>query len=327
MVSVDYNTWNDSFAVTASDFQSLDQSLVLVPRNGNSELPENAFMRPAEGSLLIDAGIDINLGYNGAAPDLGCYEAPGEEHLPEPEDTIPAVQPEGTHAIAYVTIPDCPEDKPLLRYLRRNDSLWITETNASDASVDYSAYELIVLGPKPNSSATGYSAIKDLPQPKVLLKPFLLKPTVWNWGSAVNTQDLSVSVSDTAHLLFSGIPVSEGQIQLFSQCNTNAVTAISEWTETGLTTLASPVSQPTYSTVAIKEGFIMIGVSEYSTLYLTDDAKQLIENAILYLLDIQMPTQIENNQSEITNHKYIQDGQLFIQTGDMVYDAFGRRIR
>ena len=327
VVSVDYNTWNDGFAVTASDFQSLDQSLVLVPRNGNSELPENAFMRPAEGSLLIDAGIDINLGYNGAAPDLGCYEAPGEEHLPEPEDTIPAVQPEGTHAIAYVTIPDCPEDKPLLRYLRRNDSLWITETNASDASVDYSAYELIVLGPKPNSSATGYSAIKDLPQPKVLLKPFLLKPTVWNWGSAVNTQDLSVSVSDTAHILFSGIPVSEGQIQLFSQCNTNAVTAISEWTETGLTTLASPVSQPTYSTVAIKEGFIMIGVSEYSTLYLTDDAKQLIENAILYLLDIQMPTQIENNQSEITNHKYIQDGQLFIQTSDMVYDALGRRIR
>ena len=71
----------------------------------------------------------------------------------------------------------------------------------------------------------------------------------------------------------------------------------------------------------------MIGVSEYSTAYLTDEAKKLIENAILYLLGIEMPTGLTNHQSQITNHKYIQDGQLFIQTGDMVYDAFGRRIR
>lgn len=329
VVSVDYNTWNDGFAVTALDFQSLDQSLVLVPRNGNSELPENDFMRPAEGSLLIDAGIDINLGYNGLAPDLGCYEAPGEEHLPEPEDTIPAVQPEGTHAIAFVTIPGSTEDKPLLRYLRRNDSLWIVETNATDASVDYSAYELIVLGPKPNSSAAGYSAIKELTQPKVLLKPFLLKPNAWNWGSAANTSDLAITIptEHQSHPLFRGLTITNDSIQLFSQCNTNAVTAISEWTETGFTTLASPISQSTFSTVAEKNNFIMIGVSEYSTAYLTDEAKKLIENAILYLLGIEMPTGLENQKSQIENHKYIQDGQLYIQTGDRIYDAFGRRIR
>ena len=71
----------------------------------------------------------------------------------------------------------------------------------------------------------------------------------------------------------------------------------------------------------------MIGVSEYSTVYLTDDAKQLIENAILYLLGIEMPTGLTNHQSQITNRKYIQNGQLFIQTGDRIYNALGRRVR
>ena len=329
VVVIDHNSWNNGFSVSTADFRSLDQSLILAPRNGNSELPDNPFMRLVEGSTLIDAGVDINLGYNGLAPDLGCYEAPGEEHLPEPDDTIPAVQPEGTHAIAFVTIPGSTEDKPLLRFLRNNDSLWIIETNATDASVDYSAYELIVLGPKPNSSAAGYSAIKELTQPKVLLKPFLLKPNVWNWGSAANTSDLAITIptEHQSHPLFRGLTVTNDSIQLFSQCNTNAVTAISEWTETGFTTLASPTSQPTFSTVAEKNNFIMIGVSEYSTAYLTDEAKKLIENAILYLLGIEIPTGLENQKSQIENHKYIQDGQLYIQTGDRIYDAFGRRIR
>ena len=329
VVAIDHNSWDNGYSVSTADFQSLDQSLILVPRNGNSALPENDFMRLAEGSLLIDAGVDINLGYNGLAPDLGCYEAPGEEHLPEPEDTVPAVQPAGTHAVAFVTTPGSSSDKPLLRYLRRNDSLWIVETNAADASVDYSAYELIVLGPKPNSSAAGYSAIKELTQPKVLLKPFLLKQSVWGWGSPSNTSDLAITipVEHQSHPLFESLTITDDTLQLFSQCSTNAVTAISEWTETGLTTLAAPTSQPTYSTVALKENFIMIGVSEYSTVYLTDDAKQLIENAILYLLGIEMPTDLTNHKSQITNRKYIQNGQLFIQTGDRTYDALGRRVR
>ena len=82
-------------------------------------------MHLTEESTLIDAGIDVNLGYNGAAPDLGCFESPGEHHDPIPDDTIPDVQPEGTHAIAYVSIPNATEDKSLLASLRQNDSLWI----------------------------------------------------------------------------------------------------------------------------------------------------------------------------------------------------------
>ena len=327
-VANDHNTWNNGFSVAASDFQSLDTTLILAPRNGNGDLPDNDFMRLAEGSPLIDAGIDINLGYNGNAPDLGCYESPGEHHDPIPDDTIPTVQPEGTHTIAFVTIPGCTEDKALLNYLRQNDSLWIVETEAADATVDYSEYEVIVLGPKPNSSAAGFAALKGYDKPMVLLKPFLLKPGVWGWGTAINTQDLSVTVSDASHPLFEGLTITNGQIQLFTQCNEQkAVTAISDWTETGFTTLASPVSQPTYSTVAIRDDFIMIGVSEYSTAYLSNDGKKLIENAILLQLGVSMPQAIENQKSQIKNQKFINNGQLFIQAGDAVYDVTGRRIK
>lgn len=340
VVAIDHNTWNNGFSVSANDFQSLDTTLILAPRQANGDLPDNAFMRLNTNSALIDAGIDVNLAYNGSAPDLGCYEAPGEGHDPDPHDTIPSVQPDGTHAVAYVTIMGCAEDKALLQHLRNNDSLWIVETDATDNSIDYSSYEVIVLGSKPASSAAGFVPLKGYNKPMILLKPFLLKSTVWNWGNSVNTSDLSIAVSAPEHPLFQGLTITDGQVALFSQANTNAVTAISEWYETtGIQTLAAPVSQPTYSSIAdfpagtncngtvLPQRLIMIGVSEYSTTYLTADGKQLIENAILSLLGITMPTGFENHQLPITNYKFVNNGTLFIQVGDAVYDALGRRVR
>ena len=333
VVSIDHNSWNSGFSVSANDFQSLDTTLILAPRQADGSLPDVPFMRLKDSSPLINAGIDVNLTYNGNAPDLGCYEFPGEEHRPDtvPEDTIPAVQPEGTHAVAFVTIPGCAEDKPLLRHLRSNDSLWIVETDALDNTVDYSGYEVLVLSSKPSSSAAGFAPLKGYNKPMVLLKPWLLKQGVWSWGTPINTTDLSVTVNDASHPLFQGVTVSDGQIQLFSQCNTNAVTAISTWTFEGqVETLGTPVSNPTASSIAIlSNNLIMIGVSEYSTAYLTTDAKRLIENAILLQLGVTMPAQgieqIVNGKS--SNRKFIHNGQLFIQMGDVVYDTMGRRIR
>ena len=326
----DHNTWNSGFSVSSNDFRSLDTTQILAARQADGSLPEVAFMRLKSTSALIDAGVDVNLAYKGSAPDLGCYESDGEEHTPENPDTIPSVQPEGTHAVAFVTIPNAAEDQPLLRYLRQNDSLWIVETDATDASVDYSSYEVIVLGSKPASSAAGFAPLKTINKPKVLLKPWLLKQGVWSWGTAINTADLSVTVTNTDHPLFQGLTITDGQIQLFSECNQNAVTAISEWTFDGtVQTIGMPVSNTAASAIAIlSNDIVMIGVSEYSTLYLTQDAKRLIENAILYQLGITMPvTGIENQKSQIKNHKFIKDGQLFIQAGDAVYDITGRCIR
>ena len=345
VIAIDHNSWN-GFNLSAADFQSLDTTQILAPRAADGSLPEGTCLHLADGSSLINAGIDVNLWYNGIAPDLGCYETPGERHDPEPggDDTIPAVQPEGTHAVAFVTIPKSPEDKALLQYLRANDSLWVVETDAMDPEVDYSTYEVIVLGSKPNSGASGFTPLKGYNKPMVLLKPFLLKANVWNWGTAVNTQDLSVAVTDASHPLFEGLTITEGEATLFERYETNAVTAISAWTNTeGFDVLASPVSQPEYTSIAffpqgtvcngttLPQPMYMIGVSEYSTAYLTTDGKRLIENAICLLLGIpnnhsEQPEGFSNQQSEIRTHKFIQDGKLFIRMGEAVYDLTGRRI-
>lgn len=341
VVTIDHNSWNNGYSVSKDDFKSLDTTQVRMYRTSDGSLSEIDFMHLKEGSPLIDAGIDVNIGYNGSAPDLGCYETEGEHHDPVPDPDIEP-QPEGTHAVAFVTIPKAAEDRPLLEYLRGNDKLWVVETDATDAGVDYTSYEVIVIGSKPASSALGFAQLKGINKPIVLLKPFLLKAGVWSWGTATNTQDLSISVNQPDHALFRGLTLTDGQLPLFSQCNTNAVTAISEWTNTeGVQTLASPVSQSTYSTVAeipagtdcngtvLPQRLVMIGVSEYSTIYLTGQAKRLIENAILYQLGIDIPTEnmedsaFERKQAAV---KYIQNGQLYLQVRDEVFDVLGRRV-
>ena len=341
LVANDHNSWNSGFTCAVSDFQSLDTTQILSVRQADGSLQEGTFMRLVDGSKLIDAGIDVNIGYNGSAPDLGCYESAGEEHLPLPEDTIPAVQPEGTHAIAFVTLPGATEDQALLNYLRTNDKLWIVETNAMDASVDYTPYEIIVLGCKPKSSAAGYTALKGYNKPMLLLKPFLLKSGVWSWGTAVNTSDLSINVTDSKHPIFLNLPITEGKLQLFEQCNTNAVTAISTWTNTtGYTLLATPTSNNAYTTIAelpagtdcngtiLPQKMLMIGISEYSTAYLTHAGKRLIENAICYLLGITIPTNTEHINAEQTiASKYIHNGQIYIAINNQLYTITGQKIQ
>lgn len=330
VVTIDHNSWNNAFSVSKNDFQSLDTTQILGPRAADGSLAESTCLHLKSSSALIDAGIDVNLWYNGDAPDLGCYEYPGERHDPIPEDTVPTVQPEGTHKVAFVTIPGCAEDKPLLRYLRQNDSLWIMETEAADATVDYSEYEVIVLGNKPASSAAGFAALKGYDKPIVLLKPWLLKPEAWSWGTAINTADAAIIVSDTDHPLFEGLNITDGSLTLFNSVSTNGVTAISAWSNTELSvqTLGSPVSVPTASSIAIlSNDIIMIGVSEYSMTDISEDGKRLIENAILLQLGIRMPESIENPKSQIKNQKFINNGTLYIEASGVVYDAYGRCIQ
>ena len=339
----DHNTWNSGLSCSKSDFQSLDTTQILAPRAADGSLSEGTFMRLKSGSKLIDAGVNVQLSYMGSAPDLGCYETEGEQHDPEPEDTVPTVQPEGTHAIAFVTVPKSSEDEALLKYLRSNDSLWIVETDAMDNSVDYSSYELIVLGSKPSSSAAGFVPLKGYPKPMVLLKPWLLKSGVWSWGTAVNTQELSIQVKDESHPLFEGLGISNGVIQLFDQCNTNAVTGISEWNNTaGIETLATPVENSGYCTVAefpagtncngteLREKMVMIGVSEYSTAYLSADGKKLIENAILYLLGVEkkQTDAIEDIRYEQAGAKKIlREGRIYILRGEELFTITGTPVR
>ncbi len=250
------------------------------------------------------------------------------------------VRPANLKRIAYVTLPSSASDQPILAFLNTSDSILLAETNANDASTDYSAYDAIVLGPAPNSGAEVYPSLKGYDKPMLILKPFLFKNTVWGFGNAVNTQDLSIHVSNTSHAIFRGLTDNAGDVQLFSACNTNAVTAINGWENaSGQIELASPVSQPAYSTVTefpagasvggttFSSTMLMIGVSEYSTANITDAGLKLIENAIYYLLGMDIPAGIQTiEQTEVPVRKYILNGQLFIERNGIRYSITGQRL-
>jgi hypothetical protein len=73
--TIDHNTFlNPSVTVAANDFLSLDTTQLRTPRQADGSLPLVNLLRPAPGSDLIDAGIDVGFPYARAAPDLGAFE-------------------------------------------------------------------------------------------------------------------------------------------------------------------------------------------------------------------------------------------------------------
>ncbi len=69
------NYFDLGVTVNASDFLSVDESLLTAPRQADGSLPETDFLKLAPSSDLIDAGVDIGFEFNDAAPDLGCFES------------------------------------------------------------------------------------------------------------------------------------------------------------------------------------------------------------------------------------------------------------
>jgi hypothetical protein len=73
--TIDHNTFlNPNVTVDASDFVSLDTTLLRTPRQADGSLPSNNLLRLAPGSDLVDAGLDVGFPYSGRAPDLGAFE-------------------------------------------------------------------------------------------------------------------------------------------------------------------------------------------------------------------------------------------------------------
>ena len=80
------NTWSSGFCCSTSDFVSTDVTLAIAPRNADGSLPDNDLLHLNAGSSLIDKGVIIDgIEYNGAAPDLGCYETGGTTGISEIE--------------------------------------------------------------------------------------------------------------------------------------------------------------------------------------------------------------------------------------------------
>jgi hypothetical protein len=82
-----YPNYTDNPALTVSSDSFLNTDTIAVfnnltaPRKADGSLPDITTLSLAEGSDLIDGGIDVGLPYNGTAPDLGAFEygdEPGE---------------------------------------------------------------------------------------------------------------------------------------------------------------------------------------------------------------------------------------------------------
>lgn len=74
------NSWDLDLALTEEDFVSISQDGWDAPRQADGSLPELPNMRPAPGSAVIDAGVDLGFEHLGTAPDLGAFEYdPGAE--------------------------------------------------------------------------------------------------------------------------------------------------------------------------------------------------------------------------------------------------------
>lgn len=68
------NSWQ-GFTVNSADFISLDTTGITGARNADGSLPSTDFLHLATGSDLIDAGTNVEIPFNGDAPDLGYFES------------------------------------------------------------------------------------------------------------------------------------------------------------------------------------------------------------------------------------------------------------
>mgnify|MGYP006275270843 CR=1 FL=1 len=67
-------------SLAADAFTGLDAALAAADRAPEGGLPANGLARPAAGSGMIDAGVDLGLPFSGTAPDIGAIEVePGAD--------------------------------------------------------------------------------------------------------------------------------------------------------------------------------------------------------------------------------------------------------
>ncbi len=73
-VTQSYNSWNSGFSCATADFESLDYTQLLNPRQADGSLPEITLLHLKSGSTMIDKGTNVGFTFNGLAPDLGAFE-------------------------------------------------------------------------------------------------------------------------------------------------------------------------------------------------------------------------------------------------------------
>jgi len=75
MTDVTNNSWQNGLSASASDFVSIDRAVLKGPRKADGSLPDIDYLKLAPGSPLRNAGVDVDLPFNGSAPDIGPFES------------------------------------------------------------------------------------------------------------------------------------------------------------------------------------------------------------------------------------------------------------
>lgn len=103
-------TPNSGITVNSTDFLSIDEKELIVPRNADGSLPEINFLKLKEGSDCIDAGTKLGFPFYGLNPDLGAFEFnPGPTEVveitnrnsiyPNPSSGIVRFNPDGVSSL------------------------------------------------------------------------------------------------------------------------------------------------------------------------------------------------------------------------------------
>lgn len=307
-----HNSWNLNVSVDNDDFESLDMTSLLAERGPNYELPATSFAKLTKSSDLLDMGVFVNIPYGGSAPDLGyceygtadqtlATEANTDYVLDENRESFGKgeyVNPKAKWHIGYITMYSYDEDYAIIKALTASGDFSVTRLDASNPDNDYGPYNLLVISPMPASTAFGIVQMKGCDRPILLLKPFVLKSSVWNWGTPVNTSDLGIKVLKPEHEIFRHIDIKKGGLNLYSKLRGDAaVTYISDWHNcAGVVPLATPTSNGEGCSLAefpegmyangikIYSKIIMLGLSEHSLRYLTESAHRLMLNCSYYLI-------------------------------------------
>ncbi len=227
--------------------------------------------------------------------------------------------------IAYfTTLPMTAPDMVVYNKLNANPDFFIVPVDATATNTDYSGFAAVVMSPVPGSTSAGFAPLEAVNKPKLLLKPFTLRSTVWAWintNSAINTTQTTVTISNQNHTIFSGLNftgTNNDELQLLSSVNTNGVTGITNTTwvaspavsvlgnALGTTTTNSIVEVPVGTNMngtVTTQRFVMIGLSEFSLANATANATQLIENTVYYILGLGVPLPVKFSSVNITDIK------------------------
>jgi len=87
--TLETNSWQLNTSLSDADFKSIDINLLKSPRKEDGSLPDVDFMRPVQGSNIVDAGTDIGFEFLGTAPELGAIEVDYPTSIKNIEKRIP----------------------------------------------------------------------------------------------------------------------------------------------------------------------------------------------------------------------------------------------